>query len=88
MEVMESTPGKKPSRLKTLSIALIIGFMLGLYSGYTALSPMEDDYEAVYFDGMSKGESAAKTEGRNKFFSLYEQQQLDINSIKNALHNI
>jgi len=88
MVATESGPGKKPSWLRTFSIALIIGFMLGLYSGYTALSPMEDDYESVYFDGMSEGELAAKTEGKNKFLSLYEQQQLDINSIQNALHNL
>jgi len=88
MVATESGPGKKPSWLRTFSIALIIGFMLGLYSGYTALSPMEDDYESVYFDGMSEAEFDAKTEGRNKYLPLFEQQQLDIKFIQDAFNKL
>ncbi|MDD3853514.1 MAG: hypothetical protein PHD40_07655 [Syntrophomonadaceae bacterium] len=86
MPAKQSASGKKYSWLNTFSIALIIGLVLGLYSGYTALAPMEDDYEMVYFTGMSEGESDAKTEGNNNFIPLYEKQQLDINTIQNALN--
>ncbi|MGI5879043.1 MAG: hypothetical protein ACOX6L_00420 [Syntrophomonadaceae bacterium] len=88
MPAKDLIPGEKTSWLKPFGITLIIGFMLGLYSGYIALSPMEDDYASVYFDGMSQGESAAKIAGKNNFISLYEQQQLDINSIQNALNKV
>lgn len=83
MDNISSTlPNRGISLWKIVIICVLIGFVLGSYVGYAAFSPMEDDFESVYYTGMSEGETAAKQQAREEFLILMQQEKINTKLIE------